>query len=376
MSRNKLVTIDSLIEELGIANNECVEIIGVDQRDQIVSLQKEVESLKREIEKRDELIEILRKKLNNTSSVNTNRISKIMHYIHPSDNINENLSVDSFFESLEWYFSEENQEKLNLELKAKIVKNERNKMSKKLKQEIEHNENQLKKQYHRDLDNEILQKEQSCLSDLKNVLLKHSGVVHDGDTIDEIISGFMIHQNKQKEQEILDFEESLAKQDGKISENYDLTDSYKMCRMALAKNPKEYSMKRFINSISELTQDVILIRDSYCMNHGALSSYVFDMANQIQHLDQLHTQTRSLLVRQSQVISELRANTEESWKDWAYEMYGLISGDNETELKQNDMKVYLEEEIISLISKMGKRKKPTTISNSPPEHIPSPKKSV
>lgn len=92
----------------------------------------------------------------------------------------------------------------------------------------------------------------------------------------------------------------------------------------------------FMTMVEDLASEVIALRKQLGGQGNSLAQKVADLIAQNDHLDQLHTQTRSLLVRQAHVISELRDNGGETWKTWAKgvsKILGLRALDDEGSLR-------------------------------------------
>ena len=88
-----------------------------------------------------------------------------------------------------------------------------------------------------------------------------------------------------------------------------------------------------IDHASSLASDVSEIR-SYITSKQNITSFNLlshfkIQEEQVAHLDQLHTQTRALLVRQSQMISDLRSKSDyASWVKWARNLYKILDPNN------------------------------------------------
>lgn len=92
----------------------------------------------------------------------------------------------------------------------------------------------------------------------------------------------------------------------------------------------------FMTMVEDLASEVIALRKQLGAQGNSLAQKVADLIAQNEHMDQLHTQTRSLLVRQAHVISELRDNGGETWKTWAKgvsKILGLRALDDEGSLR-------------------------------------------
>jgi hypothetical protein len=90
-----------------------------------------------------------------------------------------------------------------------------------------------------------------------------------------------------------------------------------------------FSMDAFVEECGGLANDVFQVRKALSIPEGPFLRFFSELQIENSHLDQLHTQTRSLLVRQAQMIAELRelAHTS-SWTAWAKRIYWLINREN------------------------------------------------
>jgi hypothetical protein len=87
-----------------------------------------------------------------------------------------------------------------------------------------------------------------------------------------------------------------------------------------------FSNDAFLNECQQLAADVIELRSSLGIESGRFLRAFSDVQFENAHLDQLHTQTRSLLVRQAQMISELREQAQNSsWTAWAKKVYRRLT---------------------------------------------------
>ena len=69
------------------------------------------------------------------------------------------------------------------------------------------------------------------------------------------------------------------------------------------------------------------------------------MQQQIQHLDQLHTQTRGLLVRQSEIINNLRPST--AWLTWAQRLHRVMCGGERAPDDVDELRMGIEEMVMA-----------------------------
>ena len=106
---------------------------------------------------------------------------------------------------------------------------------------------------------------------------------------------------------------------------------------------------------------MIEIREITRHPSGTLTQLFVDLSAQVAHLDQLHTQTRALLVRQAQIISELRQQVGlRSWTEWAKRINKMLT-ENSTAAGNSfntnncddvvELRLEIEEQITMLVSK-------------------------
>ena len=89
-----------------------------------------------------------------------------------------------------------------------------------------------------------------------------------------------------------------------LSQAYD-----KLCE-AIAIKSTTFNFNDFVSAIL-LTADILIeFRKHFNLKTGQILKPMIELEQQVQHLDQLHTQTRALLVRQSQIIANLRSKIE------------------------------------------------------------------
>jgi hypothetical protein len=106
--------------------------------------------------------------------------------------------------------------------------------------------------------------------------------------------------------------------DSQLSELYDL-----ICE-ALGLTNEGFSRAGFLDVCRRIAGDVLELRTRFGIS-GDLVQFVLDLQCENAHLDQLHTQTRSLLVRQAQLISDLRQSAHTTrWREWADRLYRAI----------------------------------------------------
>ncbi|OHT00760.1 hypothetical protein TRFO_32445 [Tritrichomonas foetus] len=97
-----------------------------------------------------------------------------------------------------------------------------------------------------------------------------------------------------------------------------------------------FSTTDFISQVSLLSNDLIYLRKRFRIRGMNFLKPLIELEDQVLQLDQLHSQTRALLTRQTEVISELRQKTEyNSWFQWAKNIYNQITG-YEFKIEEND----------------------------------------
>jgi hypothetical protein len=99
----------------------------------------------------------------------------------------------------------------------------------------------------------------------------------------------------------------------------------------------EFSWPHLREEGRQLAGDVIQLREAFAFPTGPLVRFFSELQFENSHLGQLHTQTRSLLVRQAHMITELRKHAQSSaWAMWAKHVYALINGEH---LKSDEVSV-------------------------------------
>ena len=95
-----------------------------------------------------------------------------------------------------------------------------------------------------------------------------------------------------------------------------------------------------LDHASSLASDVSELRIRlFGQKQGRLNflSRFEELEAEVAHLDQLHTQTRALLIKQSQTIPDLRVkNASSSWISWARNLYKVLNTDSEVVDGDND----------------------------------------
>ena len=83
-----------------------------------------------------------------------------------------------------------------------------------------------------------------------------------------------------------------------------------------------------LDNAYSLASDISKLRSRLSYNKKGRFDFLSkfeELENQVAHLDQLHTQTRALLVKQSQIISDLRMKAgSASWISWAKNLYTIL----------------------------------------------------
>jgi hypothetical protein len=106
--------------------------------------------------------------------------------------------------------------------------------------------------------------------------------------------------------------------DSQFAELYEL-----LCE-ALGLTNDGFSRAAFADICRRIAREMRELRTRFGVS-GDLLQFVLDLQCENAHLDQLHTQTRSLLVRQAQIISELKQNAPTArWRKWANRLYKAI----------------------------------------------------
>ena len=119
-------------------------------------------------------------------------------------------------------------------------------------------------------------------------------------------------------------------------------------------------IRTFSKFATRLSTDVIEIRQICSKPFGSLTQLFVDLNAQVAHLDQLHTQTRSLLVRQAQIISELRQQVGlRSWTEWALKISRMLDEQDQNGFvnKRNcddvvELRLEIEDQITSLVARV------------------------
>jgi hypothetical protein len=106
-----------------------------------------------------------------------------------------------------------------------------------------------------------------------------------------------------------------------------LTALFNLVCEALGEPSQPYSVDAFVTQTRVLANGVLELTRHFRIGFSALLRFIMDLEAERAHLDQLHTQTRSLLVRQAQVISELRQASDPSlWASWTKNVYEILTG--------------------------------------------------
>jgi hypothetical protein len=85
-----------------------------------------------------------------------------------------------------------------------------------------------------------------------------------------------------------------------------------------------FSRAAFADVCRRIAREVLELRTRLGISNDLLQ-FVVDLQCENAHLDQLHTHTRSLLVRQAQLISELRQSSHTArWREWTDRLYKAI----------------------------------------------------
>jgi hypothetical protein len=100
---------------------------------------------------------------------------------------------------------------------------------------------------------------------------------------------------------------------------------YELICEALGLTSEGFSRAAFADVCRRIAREVLDLRTRFGIS-GDLLQFILDLQCENAHLDQLHTQTRSLLVRQAQLISELRQSAHTArWRKWADRLYKAIT---------------------------------------------------
>lgn len=116
----------------------------------------------------------------------------------------------------------------------------------------------------------------------------------------------------------------------------------------------EFSMAAFFEECGRLAADVVQLRKAFGIESGPFLRFFSDMQFENSHLDQLHTQTRALLVRQAQMIAELRELAQmSSWNAWARKIYWLINREDVASDDVAEVRKAVEESIAQIVRDTG-----------------------
>lgn len=137
-----------------------------------------------------------------------------------------------------------------------------------------------------------------------------------------------------------------------MKSNSDYKEAFKLVCLALGDNTLQYSLDTFISCVIKLANEVIQIREELKLQQGSLLAAILDLLLQIQHLDQLHTHTRALMVQQSQIISDLRQQTgSASWVLWAKRILKILNSNITPSDDVHQIRLDIEESIGNLLSR-------------------------
>ncbi|OHS97400.1 hypothetical protein TRFO_36346 [Tritrichomonas foetus] len=141
---------------------------------------------------------------------------------------------------------------------------------------------------------------------------------------------------------------------------------------------RKFTFDDFLSMVLAIAKEVLELRKHFSLKTSQILKPMIDLELQVQHLDQLHTQTRALLVRQSQIISDLRKQTGvASWVSWANKVYEIIYGKSaEAYDDVPELRLSIEEGVASAVAHqtIWKQNNNVDAMESPPRVRKSPMK--
>lgn len=156
---------------------------------------------------------------------------------------------------------------------------------------------------------------------------------------------------------------------GFIGQNPDKSaEVYQMICKALYYQGNEFNSDNFFASIAALVQICNEVREHFNIRTRKLLPALIELEIRCQHMDQLHTQTRSIMVRQSLIIDDLRKQTgSASWVAWSHRIYELLYGKDKPQIDDvSELRLAIEEGVASArgYEAMWKENSKNSISDS------------
>ena len=133
---------------------------------------------------------------------------------------------------------------------------------------------------------------------------------------------------------------------------------------------------KFIKNCILLCLDSSNLRETRKLpDNRRISDYISELISELEHLDQLRTQTRGLLVQQATEISKLRETSKStSWLSWAKRLYMTVTDQVLDSDDIPEIRSTIEEVISNIVAQRSLALKAAG-SDSPPQLIPSPYRS-